>query len=365
MSIWQTYPETYRSTEVGQLLAAVRGGNCAAVLGLSGSGKSNLLGFIASRVQAPPQFVLVDCNRMSTRDLPGLTSLIQEAWPKPAANDTASIPTLEANLDHYFESPAARLCLLLDRYDALQAENGRVLDGWLRSLRDAHKYKLTYILGTRRQPDPQGELAELFFANTLWLGPLTDEDALWTAGAFASRQGLDWNETTLQKIIEVSRGYPSLLKGVCEAHAAGVPLELQPLLESTPVRRRIAEFWVNSPSDEELRLSRLDRHPLLLASRSGVFDTTSLTAKELALLEYFQAHPGQVCEKDELIAAVWPEDRISTHGLRDDSLAQLVHRLRRKIEPNPDAPGLIHNVPGRGYRFIRRTRGMDEEYAGN
>jgi DNA-binding response OmpR family regulator len=52
-----------------------------------------------------------------------------------------------------------------------------------------------------------------------------------------------------------------------------------------------------------------------------------------------------------LIRAVWPEDRIFERGIRDDSLAQLVRRLREKIEPLPSTPRHIHSVPGRGYRF--------------
>jgi DNA-binding winged helix-turn-helix (wHTH) protein len=48
---------------------------------------------------------------------------------------------------------------------------------------------------------------------------------------------------------------------------------------------------------------------------------------------------------------VWPEDRVFERGVRDDSLAQLVRRLREKIEPDPSAPRFILTVPGRGYRF--------------
>jgi two-component system KDP operon response regulator KdpE len=58
-----------------------------------------------------------------------------------------------------------------------------------------------------------------------------------------------------------------------------------------------------------------------------------------------------VCEKDDLIQAVWPEDKIFEQGIRDDSLAQLVRRLRKKIEPDPASPRRIHTIPGRGYRF--------------
>ena len=58
-----------------------------------------------------------------------------------------------------------------------------------------------------------------------------------------------------------------------------------------------------------------------------------------------------MCSKDELIAAVWPEE-IYVEGTRDDSLAQLVRRLRLKVEPDPAHPRRIKTVPGRGYLWV-------------
>ena len=123
--------------------------------------------------------------------------------------------------------------------------------------------------------------------------------------------------------------------------------------EYTDFRKRVDEFWTDQPSSDDLRLSRLTNHPLLSAARAtSAIDTTQLTAKENLLWEYFLAHPEQVCEKDDLIRAVWPEDRIFERGIRDDSLAQIIRRLREKIEPDPSCPNHIHTVPGRGYRYL-------------
>jgi hypothetical protein len=80
------------------------------------------------------------------------------------------------------------------------------------------------------------------------------------------------------------------------------------------------------------------------------FDTSQLTANEHRLLTHLQAHAGEVCAKDDLIQAVWSEEVI-VEGLRDDSLAQLVRRLRQKIEPDPSTPRYIHTAPGRGYMY--------------
>lgn len=70
------------------------------------------------------------------------------------------------------------------------------------------------------------------------------------------------------------------------------------------------------------------------------------------MLQVLRDRPGEVCDKDDLIRAVWPEDKVFESGVRDDSLAQLVRRLREKIEPDAGNPHYIQTVPGRGYRYV-------------
>ena len=194
-----------------------------------------------------------------------------------------------------------------------------------------HKYELAYVIATRRPLDAHNELAELFYAHTIWLGPLSESDIAWNVGRYARRNALAWDGATAQQIGALSSGYPALLRAICEAHAAGCPLALAELSQHPTVQRRLAEFWADQPEAAMLRHSGLSDNPLLAASRNPAqVDTAGLTLKEHALWEYLQAHPGQVCEKDDLIRAIWPEDRIFERGVRDDSLAQLVRRLARK-----------------------------------
>jgi DNA-binding response OmpR family regulator len=112
----------------------------------------------------------------------------------------------------------------------------------------------------------------------------------------------------------------------------------------------VDEFWADQPGDDDLRSSGLEGQPLLFYGRTS-FAGLQLTAKEHLLLEYLRQHPEQICEKDDLIRAVWPEDRIFERGIRDDSLAQLIRRLREKVEPDPSNPRHIFTAPGRGYRY--------------
>ena len=198
----------------------------------------------------------------------------------------------------------------------------------------------------RRPLDLRSELAELFYDHTFWLGPLNRADAIWSAGQYAARRGIAWDTPTLEFLVDLTWGYPSLLRAACEAHASGAPLESEALRGYPAVRRRIEEFWADAPSAEDLRRSGLSGHPLLGQGGS----LADLTAAEQRLLDALRARAGQLCAKDDLIRAVWPEE-VLVLGLRDDSLAQLVHRLREKIEPDPSRPRYIQTIPGRGYRF--------------
>ncbi|MFN2196637.1 MAG: winged helix-turn-helix domain-containing protein [Anaerolineales bacterium] len=348
-SIWDTYPTTYREAEIARLLTALNGGESAAVIGLSGSGKSNLMGFLAHRVADGPRKILIDCNRLAGRDGGSLLRLMT-AGLDPLAEADASLPALENQLRNILRSPDDKLCFLIDRFEALEDQVYTVGQN-LRALRDAYKYQLVYVIASRRPVPDDSELSELLFANQLWLGPLSREDAQWSARQFAKRRHLDWDETALNQLVEISGKYPSFLRAACEACASGVTLELPELLSHPVVERRLAEFWSDAPTPEQISASQLAGHPWLTATAPLQISAAELTSKEQALLDYLRTHANQVCEKNDLIAAVWPEDQIYGDGLRDESLAQLVRRLRLKIEPDPAAPRYVQTVPGRGYIF--------------
>jgi DNA-binding winged helix-turn-helix (wHTH) protein len=75
-----------------------------------------------------------------------------------------------------------------------------------------------------------------------------------------------------------------------------------------------------------------------------------LTATELRLLRYFLSHEGQIVERDILISSVWNENK-SLAGVTDQALDQLIFRLRRKIEEDPNNPTHLVTIKGRGFRF--------------
>ncbi|MEJ2736343.1 MAG: winged helix-turn-helix domain-containing protein [Anaerolineae bacterium] len=76
-----------------------------------------------------------------------------------------------------------------------------------------------------------------------------------------------------------------------------------------------------------------------------------LSPKEYALLSYLYEHRGQVCSKDDIGLAVWPEYQ---DGVFDYQIENLVRRLRSRIEPDAANPQLLLTARGRGYKLVTR-----------
>ena len=75
-----------------------------------------------------------------------------------------------------------------------------------------------------------------------------------------------------------------------------------------------------------------------------------LTATEFRLLEFMMSHHGVVFSRDQLLDAVWGQDRAIT----DRAVDVYVLRLRQKVEEDPANPRMIHSVRGFGYTFEQR-----------
>lgn len=75
----------------------------------------------------------------------------------------------------------------------------------------------------------------------------------------------------------------------------------------------------------------------------------SLAPKEYTLLVFLNDHQGQVCSKDEIGKAVWPEYQ---DGVFDYQIENLVRRLRSKLESDPADPQLLLTIRGRGYKLM-------------
>jgi DNA-binding response OmpR family regulator len=74
-----------------------------------------------------------------------------------------------------------------------------------------------------------------------------------------------------------------------------------------------------------------------------------VSAQEYRALVLLASRPGQLVSKDDLVAQVWPE---YGGAVSDETVGQLIARLRRKLEPDPSHPQYLFTVRKLGYRLL-------------
>lgn len=77
----------------------------------------------------------------------------------------------------------------------------------------------------------------------------------------------------------------------------------------------------------------------------------ALTPKEFDILYFLARNRGEVFTKEQIYQAVWESDYL----LDDSNIMAFIRKLRKKIEPNPDAPEYILTIWGIGYKFNDKT----------
>jgi two-component system KDP operon response regulator KdpE len=129
------------------------------------------------------------------------------------------------------------------------------------------------------------------------------------------------------------------------------PFECEVLLARARAVLRRAE-----PSPERSGpLTYQDDHLAFDLSRRAVSvqgQPANLTKTEFSLLECLVSNADSLMTVPQILACVWGPQYV-------DSIAYVhvyIHRLRQKLEPDPDEPRYLLNVPGSGYLFC--TKGM-------
>ena len=109
-----------------------------------------------------------------------------------------------------------------------------------------------------------------------------------------------------------------------------------------------------------VRRQRLIKNPYLPGVRMDVdagavwvdgMRAATLTDLEYRLLLLFYGRMDKICDKYQIVEAVWGEEYIDE--VDDSRIEKLVSRLRRKIEPDPNEPRYLQTVRGRGYKLAK------------
>lgn len=100
------------------------------------------------------------------------------------------------------------------------------------------------------------------------------------------------------------------------------------------------------PANDTIRCGTLS---IYAKSRKVIRDDieVALTPKEFDILYFLARNRGEVFTKEQIYQAVWESDYL----LDDSNIMAFIRKLRKKIEPNPDAPEYIQTIWGIGYKF--------------
>lgn len=99
--------------------------------------------------------------------------------------------------------------------------------------------------------------------------------------------------------------------------------------------------------ETEFRIGDATVDPRTFQLRRGK-TVEELTAKELKLLRFFQAHAGEVLSRDRLLNEVWGYNYYGTTRTLD----QVIVQLRKKIGDNGADPRHLLTVHGVGYKLV-------------
>lgn len=343
-------PNTLRREDAAYLMQHVGDGDCSAVVGVSNTGKSDLLRSLATpdvsrqllgEAAAKFVFVYVDFNLMLEATEQGfyeliLRSLMEELGQKDpdgaflqrlaTAYETLIDPPTAFQISLSFSEGLTAVCqgtsrslvLLFDEFDEpFEQIEGRVFLN-LRALKDKYRRRLTYVTATdrrlssiRRGRDVD-EFVELFEPFTRFLGPLDREDADTVISWIAEQEGYTFDEDDRAFLYHHADGHLGLVMAVSRALGE---------VTGEPVRDRGQDWLIHRQVREQL-----DRDANVQGECRKLWEDLTET------------------QRDALIAVVGAEEDIDEASLRS---------LQKKGIIRPDQEMLFSPV---FEAFVRRQR---------
>lgn len=142
-----------------------------------------------------------------------------------------------------------------------------------------------------------------------------------------------WEQKSLETIPLVASSYLTEI-GLVKDNKIAIPL--------------FAEFAKTIQQSSNLTISYNPSTNEIKKGEATISD--QLSSSEFKLLRFLVENAGRIVEKEEIINAVWKDSK-TQEGVTDQALDQIVYRLRKKIEEDPNNPQHIQTIKGRGIKF--------------
>ncbi len=316
---------------------------------------------------------------------------------------------LKKTVDYLALEKDLTIIFLFDRFDEYIPVVDSEFFANLRVLRNRAKYKFSVVFSLSRPLEESLEatlIADFYetVAGKIVYLPLYDKPGVDFRIAYLEKiTSKKLNKQLLGEVLTLTGGHSNLMRLSAEALLAGEQkfankLILRKfLLEQKPVRSALFAIWNSlTPSGQNLISSNLknqssntqemtylenvglikngfltisllsdyikEKASLLKQNENFSINEAAeilkgemvlsdkLTSLEYRLLKFMLENKDRILEKEEIINAVWKEAK-TTLGVTDQALDQLIFRLRKKIEENPNAPQYIQTIKGRGFKF--------------
>lgn len=314
---------------------------------------------------------------------------------------------LKQSVDYLALEKKLTLIFLFSRFEeyipSVQADFFRNL----RVLRDRAKYRFSVVFSINRpiesllDPMTFSEFYEYAGGNFVYIKFYDEAATQFLVSYLEKLTGKKLEKNAAAEILKTTGGFAKLVRLAVEASLAGGAEKTKNLtdflLEQKTIRRALSDIWVSLTPAEQADIAQMrfddpavDAYliesglvadnkmqiPLFrdyTAVEGGhgeaealkiVFDentnsiyrgktvlSDSLTSSEFRLLKYLLSNQDKVVERDEIISIVWSGVK-STAGITDQAVDQLIFRLRRKIEEDPNNPKHLQTVKGRGFKFV-------------
>jgi DNA-binding winged helix-turn-helix (wHTH) protein len=313
---------------------------------------------------------------------------------------------LKKTVDYLALEKGLTILFLFDRFDEYIPVVDSEFFANLRVLRNRAKYKFSVVFSLSRPLEDVLEATLIsdfyeFVAGKIIYLPIYDKPGVDFRIAYLEKiTGKHLDKKLLEDVFSLTGGHSNLMRLSAEALLATDQkftdkLALRKfLIEQKPVRSALFAIWnVLTPSEQAYLTNnvKVDNQDFQYLENVGLikdgFLTISLlsdyikekqavlkqnekfsvnelgeilkgetilsdklTSLEYRLLKFMLENKERILEKEEIINAVWKEAK-TTLGVTDQALDQLIFRLRKKIEENPNAPQYVQTAKGRGFKF--------------
>ena len=258
--------------------------------------------------------LLFDCSKQEQ------TSEVRGFRPNWRAFDSEVIESKDVlKAQRFFEMAVSRLCqvysiklcFLFDEFDETYGKMPREVFAQLRAIRDANKYRLSYVLFMRNLPDrlrnpiDNESFYELLSRNMVGLGPYTREDSLRIIEQIEKRRGYTLLPDKHEWLYEISGGHPGLLQALFDilkekSHTMEQISNLAWWANQEPIREEFRKIWMGLLDDEKA---------VLLAFAKGNLDDVALPTSKLLFAKGLLKQIGNASEYFSPLLKLYLQDQ--------------------------------------------------------